>query len=260
MADIARVSELVRVTPSSLSDLDCNYRHYKLRVKKEWPKRPMLESVAFGVAVHEVIRLAFANRRHNQLCVDHLEAWARTAVWRGRWPEGVDKRAQVQRVIAAVCAVIGNDESDPEAVEGILDLEKPIESPIWHEGNAIGIFSCRLDQTLVRASEPNHLVVREIKTKAPRIDLRECYIQLALAKQAYKGRGFERHSLEILWIDEDHRITMERVEDRDLKGIHAVVMGLAVKALTDTEHKPTPCESCTFCPLRDTCPAQKTAC
>lgn len=258
MPDIAHVSELPRVTVSSLSDLDCGYRHQKLRVEKAWPRRPHVEAVAFGVCVHETVRLAYFNRRGDQPCVDHLEAWARTSVWRNRWPEGVDKRAQVQKVVSAVCAIIGNDESDPEAVEGIIDLELPIESPIWHEGEAIGIFSCRLDQTLVRASEPDHLIVRDFKTNLPRIDLRQVYIGLALAKRVYRDRGYKRYSMEYLWVDEDNRITMEIVEDRDLKGVHAVVMGAAIKALTDTEHKPTTSEACVFCPLRETCPAQKT--
>lgn len=257
--DIARVSDLPRITPSSLSDLDCGRRYFTLRILKQWPRRPMVSAVAFGIAVHDSARLAYQNRVGDKPCLDHIGAWARTAVWRGRWPEGVDRNAETDRVIAAVCAFVANDASDPEAVEGILDLELSVEHPIPHQGKNIGLFSCKLDQTLVRVSEPNKLIVREIKTGAvaPRIDLRECYIQLSLAKRLYKGRGFDRFAIEFLFLDEDARVCQTTVEDRDLKGLHAVVMQAAVTRLTDTEHKPTSCEGCCYCPIRNSCPIQK---
>lgn len=257
MPAIARVSQLARVTPSSIGDLECSYRHYQLRVKKAWPKRPMIATVARGVAVHEVLRLAYHHRVGDQPCVDHLEAWARVATWRGRWPEGTDKGAETQKVIAVVCALIGNDADDPEAVEGIIDLELQLEHPLVHEGEAIGLWSCKLDQVLYRKSEPTTLVVREFKTTTPRIDLRECYLQLSLAKRKYAHRGFEHYRIEFLWVGEDNRVTMEIVRDTDLKGVHAVVREAAIRVLTDQEHRTTTGEGCIFCPLRDTCPSQK---
>ncbi len=260
MLDTARFAELPRITPSALADTECGYRWDTLRNKKLWPSRPRAESVSHGIATHETLKLAYQNRVGDRPCVDHLEAWARTAVFKGRWPEGVDKRDATQRVISSVCAIIGNDESDPEAVAGILDLELPLEGPIWHESEVIGLFSCRLDQTLVRASEPDRLCVREIKTTIgedpPGIDLRKVYIQLALAKREYKDLGFKRFCVEFLFVA-DGRVTMERVEDRDLKGIHAVLMNAAVKTLTDKKHQPNPGEGCVFCPLKNTCPARK---
>ena len=87
--------------------------------------------------------------------------------------------------------------------------------------------------------------------------MRKVYIQLALAKREYKHLGFKRFCVEFLFVA-DGRVTMERVEDRDLKGIHDVVMNAAVKTLTDKKYQPNPGECCTFCPLKNTCPAQKT--
>jgi hypothetical protein len=255
MPDIARVSSLPRVTPSSIGDLECHRRHWILRQKREWPKRPMIRAVAFGICVHETLRLCYQNRVGDKPCLDHVGAWARTAVWKGRWPESVNRSEETDKVITAVCAFVENDASDPEAVMGIMALEAQLEHPLTHEGEEIGLYSAKLDQILCRASEPNRLVVREIKTTSPRIDLRECYLQLSLAKRKYPDFG--KYAIEFLWLNDDGRVTMDVVEDNDLKGIHAVVRQAAVAAITDTEHTPTSGEGCIYCPIRDTCPTQK---
>lgn len=256
MPDIARVSSLPRVTPSSIQDLECHYRYWVLRVKKDWPHRPMIRAVAFGVAVHETLRLCYHNRVGDKPCLDHVSAWARTAVWRGRWPaEGTDRSEETDKVIAAVCSFVENDASDPEAVEGIIELEAQLGHPLIHDGEEIGIYSAKLDQILSRKSEKNRLVVREFKTTAPRIDLRECYLQLSQAKRKYPD--FENYAIEFLWLDQDGRVTMDVVDGNDLKGIHAIVREAAISALIDTEHKTTTGEGCVYCPNRGRCPAQK---
>ncbi len=256
MPDIARVSALPRVTPSSIQDLECYRRHHQLGVLKVWPRRPMIRAVAFGVCVHETLRQVYQNRIGATPCLDHIEAWARTAVWRGKWPaETTDWKQETDKVIAAVCAFVENDASDPEAVEGIMELEAQLEHPLVHEGEEIGIYSAKLDQILCRASDSKTLIVREFKTTTPRIDLRECYLQLSLAKRKYPGFG--KYAIEFLWLDEDGRVTMDVVEDSDLKGIHAVVRQAAVAAITDMEHTPTSGEGCIYCPIRDSCPTQR---
>jgi len=88
MPDIAHVSSLPRITPSAISDLDCGHRYHQLRMLKAWPSRPMIEAVAHSTAVHEVLRLAYAHRIGGRPCLEHVEAWARTAVWCGRFPDG----------------------------------------------------------------------------------------------------------------------------------------------------------------------------
>jgi len=255
MPDISRVSALPRVTPSSIGDLECHRRHWILRQKREWPKRPMIRSVAFGIAVHDTLRQVYHHRVADKPCLDHIEAWARTAVFRGRWPEDTDRPAETDKVIAAVCAFVENDASDQEAVEGIISLEVQIEHPLVHVGEEIGLYSAKLDQVLCRKSDANRLIVREFKTTMPRLHLQECYLQLSLAKRKYPD--FVHYAIEFLWLDEDGRVTMDVVEDSDLKGIHAVVRQAAIAAITDAEHKATTGEWCVFCLLRDTCPEKK---
>lgn len=167
----------------------------------------------------------------------------------------MNRSEETDKVIAAVCAFAENDASDPEAVAGIIELEAQLEHPLLHEGEEIGLYSAKLDQILCRVSDPDRLIVREFKTKSPRIDLRECVLQLGLAKRKYPD--FDHYAIEFLWLDEDGRVTMDVVQDSDLKGIHAVVREAAISALTDTEHKTTTGEGCVYCPNRDRCPAQK---
>ena len=255
MPDIARVSNLPRISPSSIPDLECGRRYYQLRQLKVWPPRPMIEAVAFGIAVHEVLRLAFSNRTGGKPCLEHVEGWARTAVWRGRYPDGTDRQAATERVIAAVCAFIQNDADDEEGVAGTISIEKQDEFPRYYKGQPLFLVSAKIDRIFSRASDSTRLVARNYKTSRPRLDLRQAFLELWLAKRLYPD--FKSYVLEYIWLDpEDHRVSMDVVTEKDLRGIHDIVMQAAIKVLTDTDHKPCPGECCTYCPIREGCEGQ----
>ena len=242
-------TDLPRITPSSVGDLECSKKYWKLRVQKEWPKREPLEAVAHGNAVHKVLRQVYLRRANSEPDMRNLRALAEGAVGGERYPEGYDHSRAVKRVIDAVGGFVNSD--DYEDVDGTIALERQVEFPFIRHGEPLYLVSATLDRILVRASRPTQLVVRDYKTTAQRINLQEAFIILWVAKRAYPD--FESYALEYDWLDEENRVKRDTIPGTQLRGQHRIITEAAVRVLTATEHHAEPGACCTYCPLRVEC-------
>ena len=239
-----------RITPSSVGDLECARKYHTLRVEKKWPSRPPLENVAFGTAVHDVLRQLYMTRNGGILDLTNVEAMARSSVYRARYPRDVDRQRALAKVMEAVCMYVTND--DEEDIAATLDLERMTEFPFRHCGQDIYMVSAKIDRTLVRPSAPSRLVARDYKLTAQRIDLREAFILLWSAKQMRPG--YESYAIEYDWIDaEERQVRRDVVEGYELKGQHTIIRDAALRILSADDHPPSPGDACTFCPLRQNC-------
>ena len=249
MTDTIR-THVPRITPSSVGDLECARKYHTLRVLKQWPSRPPLENVAFGVAVHDVLRQVYTTRRGSVLDLTNVEAMARSAVYKARYPRDVDRARALVKVVEAVCMYVTND--DEEDVSATLDLERMTEFPFRHGGQDIYMVSAKIDRTLVRPSALSRLVARDYKLTAQRIDLREAFILLWSTKQMRPG--YTEYAIEYDWIDaEDRQVRRDVVEGYELRGQHSIIRDAALRILSSDDHLPSPGDACTFCPLRQNC-------
>ncbi len=262
MPDNSAVTDTVqtvaaRLTCSSVGDLACPKKYKLLRIERAWPSRDVLLPVAHGKAVHAALRDIYTDRSGGDLDLTNLEAVARGAVRNTWYPRDIDREAQVQRVMAAVRGFVQAD--DYEDIEGILGLEVQGEFEVrvrdgdTGEVRVLCVISSRLDCALSRASSPDTLVIRERKTTAQRVDLRECYIMMRVAKKKYPD--YKQVVIEFDWLDpEDNRVVRDTITQREVAGQHRIVMGLAYKVLTATEYPAVPGEQvCKFCPHRTSC-------
>jgi len=239
-----------RLTPSAVNDLLCPKKYKRLRIDRLWPKRDPILAVAHGKAVHAVLQAVYAARVGGTVSLDNLEALTRGAVRDTWYPQEIEREREVQRVMAAVRGFV--DADDYEDISGILDLEREGQFEIRMGGRALCVMSATLDCTLVRASEDDTVVIRERKTTAQRIDLKECYIQMRVARKMYPA--YPRVVIEFDWLDEDNRVARDTITMREVKGQHQIVLGMAYRVLTATEFPAIPCEAaCRFCPSRDEC-------
>jgi len=243
-------THVARITPSSVGDLECARKYHTLRVLKQWPSRPPLENVAFGTAVHDVLRQLYLTRQGGILDTTNIGAMARSAVYKARYPRDVDRQRALGKVIEAVTMYAAND--DEEDIAATLDLERMTEFPFRHGGRDAYMVSAKIDRTLVRPSEPSRLIARDYKLTAQRIDLREAFIMLWSAKQMRPG--YEEYAIEYDWIDaEDRQVRRDVVEGHELRGQHTLIRDAALRILDGNDHPPSPGDACTFCPLRQSC-------
>lgn len=241
-------STLPRISPSSVNSLDCARRFHELYVKKAWPSREPVENVAHGTAVHEV--LAATHRGGGKLQADNLEALARAATWKVRWPDGTDKLVAAQRVLSSALGFVAFDAENAPSEMKTLSVEFQAEFPVCYE-NVRFLVSAKIDKIYCRS---RHLVARNYKTSRPRIDLKQAFLELWVAKKMFPG--YDSYSLEYLFLDGDNNVYRETVTDRDLRGIHALVMRAAVAALSSPDHAPCPGDTYNFCPIRASCDAR----
>jgi hypothetical protein len=242
-----------RLTPSSVNDLLCPAKYKLLRIDRVWKKRDPLIPVAHGKSVHQLLNLVYSARVNGEVDLSNLEAQARGAVMGNTYPRSIDVEEQVGRVMAAVRGFVAAD--DYEDIQGILPggLEKGGEFPLLMEnGRVLCILSAVLDCLLVRQSQGEKLIIRERKTTAQRIDLKECYIQMRIAKKMYPQ--YRDIAIEFDWLDEDNRVIRDTVTARMVRGQHQIVLGMAYKVLTATDFPAVPGETqCRYCSEREKC-------
>ena len=239
-----------RITPSAVNDLQCALKFKTLRIDRIWKKRDAILPAAHGKAVHLVLQNVYANRVGGTVDLSNLEALSRGAVRNTWYPKDIDMETQVRRVMAASRAFV--DADDEEDIAGILDLERGGQFEVKMEGQVLCVISATLDCLLVRASRPDTLVLREWKTTAQRIDLKECFIQFWIAHKMYPA--YKQIVIEFDWLDEeDRRITRDTVTLREIKGQRQIILGMAYKVLTATEFPASPGSVCCYCPRREEC-------
>ncbi len=242
-----------RLTVSSIGDLACPRKYKHTRIDRNWGKRDVIYAVANGLAVHTVLHDLYGDRRGHELNLSRLPAQALDAVWATKWPQGTDRQEAVGRVITSVHGFINAD--DEEAIEGTLDIERQGQFEVTDKktGEVLFVVSATLDRTLVRASEPHRGIVRESKTTAQKISLKEAYLQLWVARKMYQGRGLTSWAVEYDFLDEDYRVVRETVEWEDVQGQSQIILQRAMRVLYATEYPAIPGAQCTYCSLRDDC-------
>jgi hypothetical protein len=242
-----------RLTPSSVNDLLCPAKYKLLRIDRVWKKRDPLVPVAHGKSVHQVLNIVYSARVGGEVDLSNLEAQARGAVMNNWYPRGIDVEEQVRRVMAAVRGFAAAD--DYEDIQGILPggLEKGGEFSLrLEDGRVLCVLSAVLDCLLVRDSQPDTLIIRERKTTAQRIDLKECYIQMRIARKMFPQ--YPNIAIEFDWLDEDNRVIRDTVTARMVRGQHQIVLGMAYRVLTATEFQAVPGETqCRYCSEREKC-------
>ena len=245
-------TNLPRVTVSSVADLmGCSKKFSELRIKKNWPKgRSGLPiSVPRGSAIHDAMRSLHAARWEGTLPVADLPAMAREAVYRARYDYGTDKYDETARVIAA-CKLFC-DNQDREDIDAIIALETQIEFEYAYQGEPLCCISAVIDRALVRADQPDRLVIQDLKTTSQRVDLQECFLQLWCAKQ--KWPGYDNYALEFIWLDvEQNQVTVDVIDCCEVKGQLKLLTAALLRVL-HSEPVAEPGVACTFCPLRGEC-------
>lgn len=243
-------STLPRISPSSVGSLDCSRRFHELYIKRNWPPRKPVDTdkFALGTAVHDVLS-SLHRVDGSQVSAESYLALARAAVWKCEWPDCVDKAEAAQRVLASALGFVAYDAEDPEPGE-TLSVEWQSEFVCCHQGVRF-VVSAKVDKIIARG---DHLVARNYKTSRPRIDLKQAFLELWVAKKMFPG--YASYSLEYLFLDGENNVHREAVTERDLRGIHALVMQAAVAALSSPDHAACPGATCDFCPIRATCDAR----
>lgn len=249
-------TELPRLTPSSVSDLECpkKYRELRMGDGAGWGSnsREFPASVARSTATHDVLRQIYRTRRGCNVNIDHVEAYAKTAVWRGRFPHGVDRAVETQRVIAQTAAVVGNDTE--EEISGTISVERPVEFDYYHNGEALMKVSSKIDRILIHPDEPTTLQLRDYKfTGHPKVSLPEAFIYLWSAKKAFSGQGFTNFELQYEFVSPENEITRETVTGADVRGQFALITEAAIRVIRGTDFPAVPGEACTYCKLRVAC-------
>ena len=240
-----------RITVSSLQDLACPKRYKRKRIDRIWEPRDAIYAVANGTAVHRVLRDVYEARRGWEVSLKHLEDQALDSVYATKYPVGFDRDGAVARVIASVRGFVEAD--DEEAIEGTFDLERQGQFEVKDKrtGRVLFVASAKLDRTLIRASCPDRLVVRESKTTAQRISLKEVFLQLWVARKMHPGCA--SYAIEFDFLDADLRVVRETVEWETVQGQGPIVLRQALRVIDATEYPAIPCESCTYCEMRDEC-------
>lgn len=254
--DIVRTAA-PRITVSSVQDMACPKKYKHTRIDRNWGKRDVIYAVANGLAVHAVLHDLYGDRCGYELNLTRLPAQAMDAVWATKWPQGTNRQQAVGRVITSVHAFV--DADDEEAISGTLDIERQGQFPVTDKktGEVLFVVSATLDRTLIRASESHRLIVRESKTTAQKISLKEAFLQLWVARKMYSGidSGMDLTSwaVEYDFLDEDYRVVRETVEWEDVMGQSAIILQRAMRVLYATEYPAVPGSQCTYCSLRDDC-------
>jgi len=247
--------DLPRLTPSSVTDLDCPKRFHTLRVLHQWPPRPHTTvniGTEFGIALHAVLRHVFDPRHAPLPKLDHLDAWTRSAFFARNYPDTELREKEIARCIEVARTYALNDDDAPFTI----DVERQGEFPIAVNGTPLFLLSAKLDRVLVRPNE-KVLTIRDYKTSRRYRNLEEAFFMLWAAKLLYPN--YKSFALELDWIDEQGDVKREVIHGKDLRGMHKPLIEKAVRLFTllaEGEHHAEPGEACFGCLLRKECQPQ----
>lgn len=238
-----------KISPSSIGDLSCAKRFYVLRVLKQWPPRDPLSFASFSLAFHDLVGRVYDTANGPAPNLTHLDTWSRQAFKKHRYANEEAREEDRARCLRMVRGYVTQD--DIEDAEGTICTENFLEFDFNHNGELLFVLSGRLDRILVRALEPDVLIVRDYKLSRPKVDLESAYVTLLLAKLAYPG--YKTYRAEFDFVDEGGRVDREIVTVADIKGMHKAVMERARRVILNPEKPAEPGERCQFCPLKPTC-------
>jgi hypothetical protein len=186
-------------------------------------------------------------RRKPLPALEHLDTWTRNAFYARRYPDDQIRAEEIERCVRVVCDYASQDED----AEATLAVEAEGSFIISHEGKPLFNLYARLDRILVRHESPDTLVVRDYKCAQHNVNLFEAYVVLRVAKLLYPS--YEKHVLELDWIDRDGRVERDTIQGCMLKGIDPLVKARALEVFGDGEFRAEPGEGCHRCPLRSEC-------
>jgi len=238
-----------RISPTSVGDLSCAKRFHTLRVLKQWPPRDPLSFASFSLAFHDLIGRVYDPANSPAPSLTHLDTWSRQAFKKHRYADEGAREEDRARCLRMVRGYVAQD--DIEDAEGTFATERFLEFDFNHDDELLFILSGRLDRVLVRADEPDVLIVRDCKLSRPKVNLEAAYVTLLLAKLGYPG--YRTYRAEFDFIDEGGRVDREVVTVADIKGMHRAIMERARRVILNPDKPAEPGERCQFCQLRPTC-------
>ncbi len=238
---------LPELSPSSIGDLACSKRYHTLRVLNLWPPKSAIGAVARGSAFHGVINSLYASRHEGQLDTRDIPALAREAVQRQSWPAGTVLAEETARVENLARTYLRSE--DPEDIATTIGTETLIGFVFHHCDKPLAYIKAMLDRVLVRAEEPDVLVVKEYKTSQQRVELREALILLWCAKTRWPGF---RYVLEYEWIDAERSVERTVVTTDMVQGQLKLLVHSLLRVLNTPPHS-EPGSKCHWCHLRAEC-------
>ncbi len=91
-----------RISPSSISDLQCAKRFHTLRVLKQYPPREPLSFASFGTAFHDIMGRVYDPRNGPAPNLEHLEVWSRQAFRQHRYADDAAREEDRARCVRMV--------------------------------------------------------------------------------------------------------------------------------------------------------------
>ncbi len=242
-------TNVVKLTPSSVADLECGKKFAALRMGRREGWLPNTwetsASVAHGSACHEVLRQTVRTRNGDEPGLAHIDALTNQAVFRARYPADTDREEAAASVRETVLTYLAHDDD----IGNTLGVEQPIEFDFLFAGEPLFRVAVKIDRLISR--EPHKLVLRDYKfTTSPRIALAEAFLYLWAAKHVYAPQGYKDFEMEYVFIDPDNRITRQVVTGHEVRGQFPLIVEQAALVIRGTDHEPCPGEVCTYCCLR----------
>lgn len=239
---------LPELSPSSIGDLACSKRYHTLRILNLWPPKSAIGAVARGSAFHNVMNSLYSSRYEGQLDARDIPALAREAVQRQSWPAGTTLAEEAARVECLARTFLASE--DPEDVSATLCTETAVGFVFHYCNKPLAYIKATLDRVLVRAEEPDVLVIKEYKTTAQRVELREALLLLWCAKTRWPGF---KYVLEYEWIDAAEGSVLRTVVTTDMvQGQLKLLVGSLLRVLS-TPPVAEPGPKCQWCHLRPEC-------
>jgi hypothetical protein len=242
---------VLTISPSSINWMRCPHKYQILIAERRYPewkgKAPVLK---FGTAVHAVLYQVYCQGDPESL--DNLGTYLQNAFARETYPTQDDRQHEIVRADRLVRLYLKQMDDAPMTV---LGTEQNAKFPVERNGQIAYRISARHDLVLVRAHEPDVLIVRDWKVGSNQfLAPEQVWVNMAAARFAHPRYPQIRFEVDALNTDDGcQRITYE---SSAMKGIVRQVSERVARFIEDQVHDPVPGAECHHCPLEETCPAQ----
>lgn len=244
---------LPRITPSSVSDLQCAKKFHTLRVLNQWPSSTPNTSALYGTALHAVLRDVYDSKNGPAPNMKSLDVYARQAFFAIDYSNRQHREEDIARCIKMVRSYVSQDSQ--EDIAGTIAVEAVGTFTVNHKGAPLFDLFAKLDRVIVRNRQNQCLIVRDYKTGKPRIDLNAACVQLWVAKLMYPG--YASYELEIDWIGNKGIPKRDFIQTKDVQKVAGLINVRTLAIRFGAEHPAEPGDHCTYCPLRSECQGRK---
>ncbi len=252
---ILRKTQLPRISPSSVGDLDCLKKFHTLRILGQWPTdgdSTFNYSAQFGNAVHQVLRSVYDPQLGIPPHHRGIALFAQEAFYEATYERNADRLADIERCIDIVRQYVRTDDED-DAI-GTIAVEQECQFDIDINGAPSFALTAKPDRLIVRGDD---LVIRDYKLGRRKVDLAEAFVQIWAAKLKY--HGYKLYSVEIDWIDGNGNVQRDVLPQLAFRGMAQLIKAKVMRVLTASEYPPEPGEVCRYCKLRAFCQPNATA-